>query len=77
MGFNAIVVVTGTGLLVLHYIFKEEYGYIRPFVVIGTFTVSDLNWPHCKPKMSSEGSSSCRVRSCFDRRWGDGHHFLL
>jgi len=25
----------GTGLLVLHYIFKEEYSHIRPFVIIG------------------------------------------
>ena len=27
--------VTGAGLLVLHHVFREEYSYIRPFVIIG------------------------------------------
>ena len=37
--FDAIAVCAGTGLLVLHYIFKEEYSHIRPFVIIGAETL--------------------------------------
>ena len=36
-----------------------------------------FNYIRFESKMSFEFSSSCRVRSCFDRRWGDGYHFLI
>ena len=64
--FDAIAVVAGTGLLVLHYIFKEEYSHIRPFVIIGAIFFK-----------FDGSSSSCHFRSCIDRGWGDGHNLLI